>query len=212
MSEIVNDAVEQYLHGLLPERDPIVTEMEELAEREKIPIVGPLVGRILWQLVRVSGAKRILELGSAIGYSTIWLARGAGEDGRVIFTDWTQQNADRALEYFYKAMVDGQIDIRVGDALKILDDLDGAFDFIFNDVDKHFYPEVFRKAIPRLRPGGMLVTDNVLWSGRVTEPDGDEDTEAIKEYNRLCHQTPGLVTTIIPVRDGVAVTVKNGVR
>ena len=208
MSGILNEAVERYLEGLLPVRSQTLLEMETLAKEEKIPIVGPMVGRILWQLARVHGAKRILEMGSSIGYSTIWLALGAGEGCKVIYTDWGEETADRARGFFEKAGVADRIDVRVGDALGINEYLEGPFDLVFNDVDKHFYPEVFRKALPLLRPGGLLVCDNVLWSGKVAEEGGDDWTQAIREYNRLCHETPGVFTSILPVRDGVAVSIK----
>ncbi|MCZ6689648.1 MAG: O-methyltransferase [Planctomycetota bacterium] len=208
MSHIVDESVENYLQGLIPDRDEVLREMEEQAAKEKIPIVGPLVGRLLWQLCRVAGARRVLELGSAIGYSTIWLARGVGEEGSVIFTDWGEENARTAKGYFERAGLLGRIDVRTGDSLEILDQLDGEFDLIFNDVDKQFYPTVFEKAVPRLRRGGLLVCDNVLWSGKVTEAGADEWTEAIRKYNRLIHETPGVFSTILPLRDGIGITMK----
>lgn len=208
MMPILPEPIEAYLRSLIPDRDPVLRAMEEIAEKEKIPIVGPLVGRLLFQLARVSGARRVLELGSAIGYSTLWMAMAVGEGGTVIFTDWEEENAGRAREFFRQAGVDRRVEIHTGEALEIIDRLEGEFDLIFNDVDKHAYPEVFRKAIPRLRPGGMLVSDNVLWSGRAAEPDGDEWTRGIQEYNRLIHGTDGLLSTILPLRDGVSVTLR----
>lgn len=208
MANLLSGPIENYLRDLLPDRDDLLSEMEEVAAREKIPIVGPLVGRLLWLLARMIEARRVLELGSAVGYSTIWLARGVEEDGRVTFTDWSEENGRRGKDYFRRAGVADRIDVRTGDALEILAGLDGEFDLIFNDLDKHFYPRVFEMAIPRLRPGGLLVSDNVFWSGRVAEEDGDEWTQAIREYNRRIHETPGLFSTIIPIRDGVSVTFK----
>ena len=210
MAEILPERIEDYLLSLAPDRDPVLSEMEKVASEEKIPIVGPLVGRLLWLLARAIESRRILELGSAIGYSTIWLARGVAEGGRVIFTDWAEENAKRARGYFRQAGVEDRIDVRTGEALEIIDDLEGEFDLIFNDVDKHAYPKIFEKTVPRLRPGGILVSDNVLWSGRVAESGGDEWTAGVKEYNRLIFGTPGLFSTIVPIRDGVSLTLKLG--
>lgn len=208
MIPIVEEKIEEYLHGLTPRRDRVLEEMEEVARKREIPIVGPLVGRFLYQLVKISGARRIFELGSAIGYSTIWLARGLKSGGEVYFTDMSRKNAREALKFFQEAGVDSVIAIKTGEALTILKETPGEFDLIFNDVDKGQYPEVFRQAIPRLRRGGMLVSDNVLWSGQVAREGGDEWTRRIKEFNHLLYTTPGLHSTIIPLRDGVSVTIK----
>jgi predicted O-methyltransferase YrrM len=154
------------------------------------------------------GARRIFEMGSAIGYSTIWLALAVPEDGIVYYTDGDPTNAREALGYFQRAGVADRVRILVGDALKLLDQVEGEFDLIFNDVDKHQYPDVFRKAVPRLRRGGLLVADNVLWGGRVARGESDPDTSAIREFNRLIFSAPDLLTTIVPLRDGVSVSLK----
>src|SRR5262249_3916231 len=116
---------------------------------------------------------------------------------------------DKARRYFERAGVSGCITVRVGDALELLSEQKGQFDIIFNDVDKHDYPRVFRLAVPKLRKGGLFVTDNVLWSGKVAEKNSiNPQTAAILEFNRLLYGSPDLFTTILPVRDGVAVAVK----
>jgi caffeoyl-CoA O-methyltransferase len=209
MGGITAAPVEDYLYSLLPARDEVLTEMEGEAAKRKIPIVGPVVGRILYQLARMSGAKTIFEMGSAIGYSTIWWARAIAQDGRVFYTDGDRKNADQARRYFDRAGVGGRIRIQVGDALELLSEEKREFDIIFNDVDKEDYPRVFRLAIPRLRKGGLFVTDNVLWSGKVADSKNSEaSTKAIRELNQLLYNSPGLFTTILPVRDGVAVAIK----
>jgi predicted O-methyltransferase YrrM len=147
-------------------------------------------------------------MGSAIGYSTIWLARAVPADGVVYYTDGDPENAARAEAYFKRAGVADKVEIMVGDALASLDQVSGEFDLIFNDVDKHQYPAVFTKAVPRIRRGGLLVADNVLWSGRVARSDDDEWTRAIREFNRLLYSSPELFTTIVPLRDGVSVSLK----
>ena len=205
----INDPdVEQYLYDLLPSRDAVLEEMEQLAEQRGIPIIGPVVGRILYQLVRLAGAKRVFEMGSAIGYSTIWMARAAGEGATVYYTDSDPENARQAEKFIQRAGVRNRVQILTGDALELLDRTPGTFDVIFNDVDKEQYPQVFRKAVPRIRKGGLLIADNVLWRGRVTQPPEDEATRGIVEFNRLIYSAKVLFSTILPVRDGFAVCEK----
>jgi len=208
MSGITDPAVEKYLYGLLPERDPVLAEMERAARRRDIPIVGPAVGRLLYQYAQLIGARRIFEMGSAIGYSTIWLARGAGPEATVYYTDGDAKNAEEAQGYFERAGVAGRIKVLVGNSLGLINGVEGDFDIIFNDVDKHDYPQVFRLAVPRLRRGGLFITDNVFWSGRVTRKARDPDTRAIQEFNRLLYASPDLWTTLLPLRDGLAVCLK----
>ncbi|HEY7099523.1 MAG TPA: O-methyltransferase [Terriglobales bacterium] len=208
MGGITADPVEDYLYSCLPPRDEVLAEMEREAAAKKIPIVGPAVGRILYQLAVMIQAKSVFEMGSAIGYSTIWWARAITQGGRVIYTDGDQQNAMRARGYFERAGVANRISIRTGDALELLSEEKQEFDIIFNDVDKEDYPRVFRLVAPRLRKGGLFVTDNVLWSGRVAEANPDGRTKAILEFNRLLYGSPDFFTTILPIRDGVAVAVK----
>jgi caffeoyl-CoA O-methyltransferase len=148
-------------------------------------------------------------MGSAIGYSTIWWARAVGQGGLVFYTDGDRKNAAEARGYFERAGVASRINVSTGDALELLSEHKQEFDIIFNDVDKEDYPRVFRLALPRLRKGGLFVTDNVLWSGRVTKKTPpDPSTKAIMEFNRLLYGSPDLFTTILPIRDGVAVAVK----
>jgi caffeoyl-CoA O-methyltransferase len=209
MHGITSEPVEAYLYGLLPARDEVLSEIESAAAKRDIPIVGPAVARILYQLALISGAKNIFEMGSAVGYSTIWWARAVGEKGRVIYTDGDRKNADEARGYFGRAGVVGQIAIKVGDALEILSEQKQEFDIIFCDVDKEDYPRAFRVALPKLRAGGLFVADNVLWSGKVAENNAPEaSTRAIQEFNRLLYGSPGLFTTILPIRDGLAIAVK----
>jgi predicted O-methyltransferase YrrM len=206
---ITNEAVEDYVYDLLPPRDEVLAHIEAEAARRHIPIVGPAVARILYQLALMTQAKNIFEMGSAVGYSTIWWARAVGEGGRVIYTDGSRENANEARGYFEKAGLSRRVTLRVGDALEILSEQKQQFDVIFNDVDKEDYPRALRVALPRLRKGGLFVTDNVLWSGKVTGKHPREaSTEAILEFNRLLYGSADLFATILPVRDGLAVAVK----
>jgi predicted O-methyltransferase YrrM len=208
MNGITDKAVERYIYDILPERDEVVREMEDEARQRRIPIIGPAVARVLHQYALITGARRVFEMGSAIGYSTIWLARAVGEGGRVFYTDGSQKNADEARGYFERAGVADRIEILVGNSIDLIDSVEGEFDLIFNDVDKHQYPDAFRKAAPRVRRGGLFITDNVLWSGRVAREDSDPDTEGVRELNRLLYSSSELYTTILPIRDGIAVCLK----
>src|SRR5256714_9314348 len=183
MGGITVGPVEDFLYSLLPARDEVLTEIEAEAAKRKIPIVGPAVGRILHQLALISNAKKIFEMGSAIGYSTIWWARALGEGGRVIYTDGDSKNAEQARRYFERAGVADRITIRVGDALELLSEEKEQFDIIFNDIDKTDYPRAFRLALPHLKKGGLFITDNVLWSGKVAKGNPEPETKAILELN-----------------------------
>ncbi len=200
--------VERYLEQLLPPRDAVMTEMERQAAARSIPIVGPVVGRLLYQLAVVHGARRIFELGSAIGYSTLWWAEAVGAQGEVFYTDIDEQRAAEARQYFRQAGVEEHIRMKIGDALDSFDQTPGSFDLIFIDLEKSDYPAAFRKTLPRLRKGGLLVADNVLWKGKVAVPDPSPETQAILEFNRLIYSSPHLFPVILPVRDGVAVCCK----
>lgn len=206
-SGYIQDDVEEYLYGLLPERDAVVAQMESYAAEHRVPIIGPAVARLLALLVQVSSARRIFEMGSAIGYSTIWLARAAGPKARVYYTDGDPENAQRAREYFRRAGVAKRIHVSVGDALELLKKTPGKMDLIFNDVDKQQYPDVLRVALPKLRRGGLLITDNTLWSGKAARPAApeDADTLGIQEFNRLVFRSEQLYPVLIPLRDGVTV-------
>jgi len=201
--------VDDYLYSMLPKRDDVLAEMEEYATEHNIPIVGPAVARVLQQLALMINARTVFELGSAIGYSTIWWAQIVGESGRVTYTDGDSKNAERARGYFARAGVSKQITLHTGDALEFLSEQKEEFDIIFNDVDKEDYPRVLRLVAPRLRKGGLFITDNVLWSGRVAEKNPKESsTKAILEFNRKLASAPEFYTTILPIRDGLAVAYK----
>ncbi len=204
---IVHPEIEKYILGLLPARDEVLAEMEREAARRRIPIVGPAVGALLSVLVRLSQAKRIFELGSAIGYSTIWLARAAGPGAEVHYTDSSEAKAREARSYFQRAGVADCITVHVGDALDELVHTSGAFDLIFNDVDKSGYPAILDAVPGRLRSGGVLVTDNTLWHGKVLKP-RDAASRAVLEFNRKLFDRQDFLTSILPLRDGVSVAIK----
>jgi caffeoyl-CoA O-methyltransferase len=217
MHSFTDESVENYLYAMLPQRDPVLQEMERQAQERDIPIVGPAVGRLFYQYAKLINAKTVFEMGSAIGYSTIWWAKAVGEGGKVHYTDGSRKNADEARRYFEQAGVADRIEVHTGDALELLSERKEQFDILFCDVDKHDYPRVFNMAAPRVRNGGLYLTDNTLWSGQVAYAAGnpgmskaepDKYTEGVVELNRLLYSSPDWFTTIIPLRDGVAVALR----
>jgi caffeoyl-CoA O-methyltransferase len=204
-------AVDAYLYDILPPRDAVVAEMERYAREHQVPIIGPAVARLLYLLARTSGAQRVFEMGSAIGYSTIWLARAAGPSAEIFYTDGNPENARRAEDYFQRAGVRKRIRVMVGDAMESLAATRGKFDMIFIDVDKHQYPAALVKALPRLRHGGLLITDNTLWSGKVTRAAADANTRGVQRFNQMVYASNELFPAMIPLRDGVTVCRKERV-
>lgn len=182
--------------------------MEELAEREKIPIIGRQVGSFLYQLAVMNKAKRIFELGSAFGYSAYWFAKAVGSQGEVNFTDLSKDNIALAKKFILKTGYQDIIKIHQGDALSILDGASGEFDIIFNDIEKEDYPDVIEPVYNRLKKGGLFITDNVLWHGRVISDDNSAATNGVRKFTELILSHKGFYTTIIPLRDGLSVSLK----
>ncbi|HXG60550.1 MAG TPA: O-methyltransferase [Planctomycetota bacterium] len=199
--EIVPRALEDYLLSLHPRRPPEVEELERRAAETRFPIIGPLVGALCELLARSIGARRVLELGSGFGYSAWWFARSGA---RVVLTEYDARN----LEIARRLLGASDCEYHAGDALEILPRLEGEFDLIFCDIDKADYPRAWKAALPRLRKGGLFVTDNVFWHGEVLSSQPDADARGVLEYNRLAFSTPGVRTSIVPLRDGVAVSLK----
>jgi caffeoyl-CoA O-methyltransferase len=209
MPGILEPQVEKYLSSLLPERDAVLADMERYAKEHDIAIIGPDCGRLLALMAKISAAKRIFEMGSAIGYSAIWFARAAGPGAEIYCTDGDPANAELARTNFERAGVSKSIRFMTGDAVDLIDSTEGSFDIILIDVYKHQYPAALKKSLPRLKSGGLVVTDNVLWSGRVTEPPKDDNTRGVLEFNRAVFGSPELFSVIVPLRDGVAICRKS---
>jgi caffeoyl-CoA O-methyltransferase len=203
---IVDPAVERYMRGLLTRWDePVLLEMEAEAEARGFPIVGRQVGVTLELLARSMGARRVVELGSGFGYSAYWFSRAVGEDGELHLTDGDPENERKAEEYLRRASLAGPVRYHVGDAVASFGVLEGEFDVVYCDIDKQGYPDAWRAARDRIRPGGLYLCDNVLWSGRVTEPSPDPTTSAILEHNAMIAGDERYLSTIVPTRDGVMV-------
>jgi caffeoyl-CoA O-methyltransferase len=212
--EITNKAVEDYIRGLLARHDePVLLEMEAEAREKGFPIVERMVGVVLEILARSIGAKRVFELGSGYGYSGYWFARAVGPDGELHLTDGDPENEQKARDYLSRAGLWDPVTFHVGDAVTALDATGGEFDIVYCDIDKHGYPEAWRAARDRIRPGGLFICDNTLWSGRVTDGFDEEDqrphwTDAIKEMNRAIASDPDYLSTILPIRDGDTVVLR----
>ena len=213
MIPLVSPELDRYILELVPPREPVLTEMEELARERDVPIVGPAVGTLLATLTESIGAKRVFELGSAIGYSTAWFAKAVGSDGRVIYTDGSERNGRQARRFLDRMGLADRVEFRIGDAVRELEATRGDFDVIFIDIDKDGYPAALEAAAGRVRPGGLLLADNVLWSGKVADSAADDgNTEAIREFNRRLFARSDFQSVIVPLRDGVAIARKLGDR
>jgi caffeoyl-CoA O-methyltransferase len=212
--DIVHPAVIRYMNGLASVDDePVLLEMEALAEREGFPIIGRLCGQLLELMARAIGARRIFELGSGYGYSAYWFSRATGDEGEIHLTDLDPENERKALDYLGRAGLGKPIQYHVVNALAGLDETEGEFDIVYCDIDKGGYPEAWRKGRERVRVGGLYICDNMLWSGRVTDESDEPDdsggwTEAILQTNEAIARDPDFRSTIVPTRDGVVVAVR----
>ncbi|MFL5737128.1 MAG: O-methyltransferase [Actinomycetota bacterium] len=204
MVDIVEPHAEEYMRTLLERHDdPVLLEMERVAAERNFPIVNRIVGVTLETLARSIGARRVFELGSGYGYSAYWFARAVGPNGEVYLTDGDPENEKEALHYLGRAGLVERVRFRVGDAISSFEDVEGEFDVVYSDIDKEGYPDAWRAARDRIRVGGFYLCDNVLWSGRVAEPDPDETTRAILEHNSMIAADERYLSVIVPTRDGV---------
>ena len=215
MGQIVPDLVEQYLSGLNRAGDDLLDEIARTGAAEHLPLIDAEVGALLRVLATALGARRMLEIGTAVGYSGIWLAGGLATDGMLITMEKDPERARIAKENFARAGVADRVSVIVGDAQLKIVKVAGPFDLIFQDGAKELYTPLLDSLVDRLRPGGLLITDNVLWDGEVvpgyvTAPRKNAaDTRAIVEYNQRLNAHPALTTATVPLRDGVAISVKN---
>ncbi len=214
MGVIVPDAVERYLAELNTAGDPVLDAIAAGNVTRGLPLVDAEVGALLRVLATSIGATRMLEIGTAIGYSGIWLARALPAGGMLITMEFNEERAREARENFARAGVSDRVSVVTGDAQLKIAKVSGPFDLIFQDGDKQLYTPLLDRLVALLRPGGLLVTDNVLWDGKVVPGfathahEDDVDTRAIAEYNRRVAAHPNLLTSIIPLRDGVSISVK----
>ena len=206
---ITYDYIDDYLYRIARPRDQLLEKMEEYADTNKVPIIGPLVGRFLYNLAKTSQSKKVLEIGTAIGYSGIWLARAiASQKGSLTTIDMNPERVKIAKKNLTEAGLDKTVKVIEGNALEVLPTLKDEYDLVFLDSDKDVYPDAFKLAIPKLRKGGLFVADNALWGGEVAKGGKDKDTQSMIRFNKLVFESTGLSSVIVPLRDGVLVSVK----
>ncbi|MDA8236207.1 MAG: O-methyltransferase [Clostridia bacterium] len=218
LMDITNPQVQEYIRNLLPVRQGILAEMERDARERKIPIVSPETAMFLYILMKTQRAGEVLEIGTAIGYSTYWLARGVEDTGgRVTAIEISPGNIAEARENWQRLGMKERVELIEGDAVEVLPTLDREFDCIFLDANKSRYPELFSHCYRLLKPGGLWITDNVLFQGQVVGKDGDEPgiktrplVAKLKEFINMLTGHPGLETVIVPVGDGMALSYKRG--
>ena len=207
--DFIREDVKSWLLGMAEvEGDSVLEAMHREAAERRFPIVGPEVGRLLFQLARVSKAERIFEMGSGFGYSTLWFARALGHSGRVYHTDGDEKNTRRAREYLQEAGLLDRVQFATGDARTILQDTPGDFDIIFMDIDKEQYPDAYRIFRDRVQPGGLVIVDNLIWSGRVAAGVKDPATQGVRDYLDLMWHDERFLSSLLPVRDGVGVSLR----
>ena len=209
--ELMSTQVREYLDGLVPPRPAEMQAMEAYAQANNFPIIGPASGYLCYQVARMIGATRVFELGSGYGYSTAWFAQAVQENGggtvhHVVWDDELSRKARRHLD----ALGFGEIvQYHVGEAVQALRETAGPFDLVFNDIDKHGYPDSLPVITEKLRSGGVLIIDNMLWSGRIFDADDhSRDTEGIREFTRRVTTDPDWIASLVPIRDGLIVAYK----
>ncbi len=215
MGELPLDAtfetIVSYLDNLVPPRPAEMRAMEQYADETGFPIVGPASGQFCYMIARMIGARKVFELGSGYGYSTSWFARAVKENGggSVFHVVWDENLSQKARKHLDTLGYHGMIQYRVSEAVQALRDTEGPFDLIFNDIDKHAYPESLEIIEQKLRPGGVLIVDNLLWHGRIFDPTNKaRDTQGVREFTRRITTSPDWISSLVPIRDGLMVAQK----
>jgi caffeoyl-CoA O-methyltransferase len=201
----------EYLDGLVPARPPEMHAMEVYAEKINFPIIGPASGYLCYQVARMIGAKRVFEMGSGYGYSTAWFAKAVAENGggEVFHVVWDEALSQLARRHLTVLGYDGLIRYHVGEAVQTLCETAGPFDLIFNDINKEGYAASLPVIAAKLRPGGVLIVDNMLWHGQVFDAkDKTPATESIRKMTDMLTHSPDWIISLAPVRDGVVVAYK----
>jgi caffeoyl-CoA O-methyltransferase len=211
MRSLIADDVRDYLETLVPARHSELQTMEAYALRNGFPIIGPVVGQLCYQLALTIGARHVFEMGSGFGYSSAFFARAVAENGgglvhHVVWDDALSRQARTHLTAMGYANI---VKYHVGEAIEVLSAQEGPFDIVFNDIDKHAYPASLPAIEAALRPGGLLIVDNMLWSGRIFDAnDTSPDTSGVRELTKLLTNSPRWTTSVIPIRDGVVVALR----
>ena len=202
--------VRDYLDSLVPPRPEEVQTMEDYACEEGFPIVGPASGQLCYQVARMIGAREVFELGSGYGYSTYWFARAVRENGggTVHHVVWDESLSRKARGHLERLGLADLVQYHVAEAVAELTASTGPFDLIFNDIDKLAYPSSLPVIKQRLRAGGVLIIDNMLWQGRIFDDEQDAPTAAIRKATQLITADPDWIVSLVPIRDGLIVATK----
>jgi predicted O-methyltransferase YrrM len=204
----LNEELYQYIVSTFAEEDDVLKSVVAETQKLGMPLiqVSPENGKFLQLLIKIISAKQVLEIGTLAGYSTIWMARGLPDDGRLITLEFEPKHADAAKENFKRAGLENKIEIITGPALESLEKLKGSkFDFAFIDADKVSYPAYFNKVIEMMNRGGLITADNTLRDGKIIDTDADEGTEAVKVFNKKVASDSRVESLLIPISDGVTV-------
>jgi len=205
---LIDPQVAAYLDQLVPPRHELTRAMEEEAAKSRFPIIGPACGHLCYLLTRLTGARQVFELGSGYGYSTGWFARAVAENGggRVHHVVWDEELSSKARAYLAALGLSDQVEFHVGEAVATLRESAGPFDVVFNDIDKQGYPEALGVIAEKLKPGGLLVVDNLLWSGQIFDAENRTPaTEGIRTFTRMIGDDPRWISSLIPIRDGLLI-------
>ena len=208
LDAIIQHDQAEYLDQLLTQKDPLLAEMEDYAAEHRVPIADREVARFIEITARITGARKALEIGMAIGYSVVHLARGMGEQGRIVTIDPSDEMIRAATGYLQRAGVFDRVEIKRGKALEVMPNLDETFDLLFIDALKEEYSQYLDLGLPRLRTGGVVIVDNLLWGGRVATGDTESSTVALREFNPYFINHPQLLAEVLPVGDGLGYAVK----
>ncbi len=209
--EIISNRVQKYLQSLVPPRPKEILRMEAHAARTGFPIIGPTCGYICYQMARMINARQIFELGSGFGYSAAWFARAVRENGggKVYHVEWDSELSSKARAHLNRLGYGDIVIYKVGEAIKALKQTKGFFDLIFNDIDKEGYPDSLPVIAEKLRSGGVLIVDNLLWDGKVFDLKNHEtSTVAIRKFTKLIVDDPSWIVTLVPIRDGLLIAYK----
>ena len=208
LDAIIQQDQAQYLDDLLTQKDPLLVEMEAYATEHRVPIADREVARFIEITARITGARKALEIGMAIGYSVVHLARGMGQQGRVVTIDPSDEMINAASGYLTRAGLIDRVEIKRGKALEVMPHLDETFDLLFIDAVKEEYSQYLDLGLPRLRTGGVVIVDNLLWGGKVASGDTESSTAALREFNPYFMNHPQLLAEVLPVGDGLGYAVK----
>lgn len=209
--DLISPQVATYLEELVPPRSAELAAMEAYASEHNFPIVGPIAGQLCYQLARLTGAQRVFELGSGYGYSTAWFARAVQENGGglVHHVVWDEKLSQMARKHLAALGYSDIVRYHVGEAVEALRNSDSTFDIIFNDIDKEGYPASVPVIVEKLRPGGLLIIDNMLWSGKIfDQKDTSGSTQGVRAVTKLLTDSSQWITTLAPIRDGLIVAMK----